>query len=110
MPRRSFDFPALRARSLGMTRSLRLPLFLDLDFRSVFQFSADGGVAAGDDLVARLHALLDLDVGRIGDAGFHFAYFYLAAALHEDDALQLLALLARFLLLPDFVCDLGAVV
>src|ERR1039457_4860274 len=44
---------------------------------------ADHLVAAGNDLVAVFEAGEDFDVGRAGDAGFHFAECGLAAGDHE---------------------------
>src|SRR5438045_2070380 len=76
-----------------------LPLLLDHHLRPVLQPAADGGVAAGHDLLARLDALLDLDVGGVGDAGLHLLHAHGGAVLDEDHALELLALLAGALLL-----------
>src|SRR3954454_6798671 len=89
--------------------SLRL-LLVDRDLRAVLQLAADDGVAAGDDFVARLDAVLDFDERRVGDAGFDFLHAHDVAALDEDDALQFVAALALFLFLERLIRDLGFVV
>src|SRR5438552_5303888 len=85
-------------------------LLLDRHLRSVLQAAADGGVAPGHDLLARLHAALDLDVGGVGNSGLDFALLDFVTLFHEHDALQFLALLALFLLLEREIGDVGAVV
>jgi len=77
-----------------------LSLFLDGHFRAVFEAAADGGVTAGDHFLAGLHAILDLDVGRVGDPRLDFGASRPSHLLDEDDALQFLPLLARLLLSP----------
>src|SRR5216684_3137207 len=89
--------------------ALRLRL-LNRHLRSILQFPADGGVAAGDDFVAGFDAAPDLDVGRVGDAGLGSLHAHRAAGLDEHDALQLFALFARFLLLERLVRDVRFVV
>src|SRR5258708_29375458 len=91
-------------------RTSSLPLLLDRHLRSILQLAADGGVAAGDDFVADLDAVLDLDEGRIGDSGLNLLLTDGVAVLDEDDAHELLAVLALLLLLERLVTHFGFVV
>src|SRR5205085_1358976 len=76
----------------------------------LLQPAADRRVAAGDDFLAGPHAIADLDVRGVGDAGLHAAHVHDVAGPDEDDALQLLARLARLPLLHLLVRDVGAVI
>src|SRR5580658_9196877 len=65
---------------LRLLRHRRFIIHLHLSF--VAQ-RADYLVAAGNDLVALFEASKDFDIGRAGNAGFHFAEFSLAGGDHE---------------------------
>src|SRR5439155_26687286 len=83
-----------RRRRNGEDRSSRARLLdLDLDLRLVLQ-RAQGLVGAGDDLLALLEPVPDLDLGLADDPGLHGAEAGLAA-LDDEDPLLLLALLGR---------------
>src|SRR5947209_20592812 len=93
-----------RPRSERRARlSLLLPLLVGRDLRAVLQFAADDGVAAGDDLFAGLHARFDLDVRRVGDAGFDAALLHGVTLADVDDALELVTRCTLLLFVERFI-------
>src|SRR4051812_25606753 len=75
--------------------------FLDHDLAAVLEAAADGGVAAGNDLLASLHAALDLDRSVVRQAGLDAALLDGIARLDKDHALHAVAIAAGILLLVD---------
>src|SRR5581483_11036301 len=70
----------------GLGHNVRFVIYLD---SGVVAHVANHLVTAGDDLIALLHAVENLDVGGAGDSGIHLAKLR-AVALDHEDALNLL--------------------